>query len=112
MAWLPCPYLGIDVELTDERVRHIRRRHNDVLTGPGNIIATTLAEPDRVRRRESKPDEAIFIREFDEFEADSFVAVVVREDDPPDDRRPARHWVVTAYRTEDEPAIGRIEWIR
>ena len=31
MASFPCPYLGGDVELTDERERHIAERHPDLL---------------------------------------------------------------------------------
>ena len=31
MAFLPCPYLGNDVELSDERERHILGHHPDLL---------------------------------------------------------------------------------
>ena len=108
--WLSCPYLGADVELTDERVTHIRRRHDDVLAPEYSLIRETLTDPDVVRARPTAPDELLFVREFDSLVVDQHVIVVVRQDEPPDDRRAGRFWVITAYRSPDEPAMGRVEW--
>jgi len=45
-----CPYLHGDVELTEERERHIRERHPDLLPKYRDRVADTLSEPDQVRR--------------------------------------------------------------
>ena len=52
MARFPCPYLGAEVELTDERELHIGERHPDLLPAHRDRIAHTLADPDQVRRRQ------------------------------------------------------------
>ena len=45
MPLLPCPYLGVLVELTDERQRHILLKHPDLLPEYIDYVAETLAEP-------------------------------------------------------------------
>jgi hypothetical protein len=45
-----CPYLKGEVELTDERERHIAERHPDLLPEHRPRIAETLAQPDQIRR--------------------------------------------------------------
>jgi hypothetical protein len=45
----PCPYLQTQVELTEERERHIAERHPDLLLEQRTCIADTLAESDQVR---------------------------------------------------------------
>jgi hypothetical protein len=47
---LHCPYLHGDVELTEERERHIRERHPDLLPKYRDGIAEVLSDPDEVRR--------------------------------------------------------------
>lgn len=47
MTRYPCPYLKGEVELTDERKRHIAERHPDLLPEHRHRIAETLAEPDQ-----------------------------------------------------------------
>jgi hypothetical protein len=49
MARFPCPYLQTEVELTEERERHIAERHPDLLFEHRACIADTLAAPDQVR---------------------------------------------------------------
>jgi hypothetical protein len=53
MSRFPCPYLNGQVELTEERERHIVERHPDLL--PEHLerlerLAETLSAPDQVRR--------------------------------------------------------------
>jgi hypothetical protein len=43
MTLLPCPYLGVLVELTDERQRHILLKHPDLLPEYIDYVAETLA---------------------------------------------------------------------
>lgn len=51
MTMLPCPYLEGQVELTEERERHIAERHSHLLPQHRERIAETLASPDQVMRR-------------------------------------------------------------
>jgi hypothetical protein len=46
MICFPCPYLQSEVELTEERERHIVERHPDLLPEHRVCIADTLADPD------------------------------------------------------------------
>jgi hypothetical protein len=50
MTRFPCPYLKGEVELTEERERHIAERHPDLLPEHPERVAETLAHPDQVRR--------------------------------------------------------------
>ncbi len=51
MTKFPCPYLGDEVELSDEREQHIAEHHPELLPAHKDRIAGTLADPDQVRRR-------------------------------------------------------------
>ena len=46
----PCPWLGGEVELTEERERHIQEQHPDFLPAHRDKLAEVLADPDTVRR--------------------------------------------------------------
>ncbi len=45
MSGLPCPYLKGNVELTEERERHIAERHPDLLPGYRKQMIETPARP-------------------------------------------------------------------
>ena len=93
MKLLPCPYLGHDVELTDEREGHIRDKHPDLWRDYGHLIDETVRVPDRVLRTSRDADTRLFIRRFDsEISGKNVVVVVVTHTEPRE-----RHWVVTAY---------------
>jgi hypothetical protein len=49
MTRFPCPYLRGEVELSEERERHIAEGHPDLLPAHRELIATTLADPDQIR---------------------------------------------------------------
>ena len=53
MPLLPCPSLGLLVELTDERRRHILVKHPDLLPAYTDYVAETLAQPDEVQETAS-----------------------------------------------------------
>jgi hypothetical protein len=61
----PCPYLGVLVELTDERRRHILLKHPDLLPKYIDYVAETLAEPDDVRRDSRFPATRVFEQDLD-----------------------------------------------
>ena len=50
MARIACPYVGGEVELTDERAGHIAEHHPDLLPVHRDLVDATLALPDVVRR--------------------------------------------------------------
>ena len=45
MEFFRCPYLGGLVELNEERERHVRENHSELLPDLYGHIAATLAEP-------------------------------------------------------------------
>ena len=46
MSRFSCPYLRGEVELTEERERHIAERHPELLPEHRERIAETLADPE------------------------------------------------------------------
>jgi len=103
----PCPYLNAQVELTDERERHIAERHPDLLPEHRSRIADTLADPDQVRRSVRFASARLFSRLFDSVRGGKHVVVVVVSESVPG----ARHWIITAYIAR-RLAQGEIEWKR
>jgi len=100
-----CPYLGASVELTDERERHIRQYHPEVLTQGRNLIGLTLSQPDLIRRDLRDPASTrLFSRWYDQVRGGRHVIVsVVSESE--------RNWVVTAF-TAGYVEERDIEWTR
>jgi hypothetical protein len=107
MAFFPCPYLQGEVELTEERERHIAERHPDLPPEHRERIAETLADPDQVRRSARFGNARMFSRWFDAIRGGKHVVVVVVSDSAP----PRRHWIVTAYLAR-KLAEGEPEWKR
>ena len=54
MTRFPCPYLEAEVELTDERKRHIAERHPDLLPEHWQRVAEVLEAGRRRSRMETK----------------------------------------------------------
>ncbi len=107
MTRFRCPYLGGEVELTEERERHIAERHPDLLPEHRGRIEETLANPDQVRRSVRFGSARLISRWYTDLrEGKHVVVVVVSEADPS-----ARHWVITAYMAR-KLAEGEVEWRR
>jgi len=105
MPLLNCPYLGHDVELTEEREQHIRERHPDLLPAYRNQLRQTLADPDQVRKSVRLANARLFSRWFDNIRGGKhLVAVILGEPS-------GRHWMVTAYLAR-KLAEGVVEWKR
>ena len=102
-----CPYLNAQVELTDERERHIVERHPDLLPDHRQRIADTLVDPDQVRQSARLANARMFSRWFESVRGGKHVVVVVVSDSGPD----GRHWIITAYIAR-KLAEGAIEWKR
>jgi hypothetical protein len=100
-----CPYLGGDVELTDEREAHIRRLHPEVLTAGRRLIARTLGDPHLVRRDLREPaGTRLFSGWYDQVQGGRHVIVSVVSE-------AGRHWIVTAF-TARRVEERDIEWQR
>ena len=107
MSRYPCPYLNGDVELTEERERHIAERHPDLLPEHRDCIAETLAQPDRVRRSARFGSAKLFSPWYADVRLGKHVVVVVVSELDPTER----HWIITAYMAR-KLAEGEIEWKR
>lgn len=88
-----CLYLDSEVELTQERERHILQRHPDLPTTYLDLIADTLSDPDEVRCDVRFENTLLFSRWFPILRKGSFAVVAVVTDTFPQER----HWIVTAY---------------
>jgi hypothetical protein len=108
MAYFSCPYLGSNVELTDEREHHIANNHPDLLPEHRRCIADALADPDQVRRSSRFVNARLFSRWFESLRGGKYVVVVVVSDAAPSER----HWIITAYITRKLAKGGDIEWER
>ena len=104
MQFFACPYLGKDVELTDERSAHVAAEHADLLPYLDGL-ADVLREPDVVRRPPLSPDARLFARWYDELVQPRYIIVVVVSHEAPE-----RHWIVTAYSAHR--LTGDLEWKR
>ncbi len=107
MARFRCPYLNGEVELSEERERHIAVRHPELLPEHRGTLENTLAEPDEVRRDADYPNTRLFIRWFEHLLGGKNVVVAVVSAEVPEVRR----WIVTAFAT-GRPPKGEIEWKR
>jgi len=107
MARFPCPHLDGEVELSEERQRHIAERHPELLPAHLDRVSQTLADPDVVRRSAKFGDAHLFSRWYDDVRTGKHVVVVVVSRDA----TPARHWIVTAYLAR-KLAEGGVEWER
>ena len=76
MAMFPCPYLRGEVEGTEERIQHIAERHPDILLAGWGRIASTLADPDQIRRSSRFANARLFSRWYDGLNKYVVVAVV------------------------------------
>ena len=107
MARFPCSYLEGEVELTDERERHIAANHPDLLPNQRDRIAETLAEPDMVRHSRRFGNARLFSRWFASVRGGKHVVVVVVTETVP----AMRSWIITAYIAR-RLAAGETEWKR
>ena len=107
MIRFPCPYLKAEVELTEERERHIAERHPDLLPDQQQRIAEVLADPHQIRRSVRFGRARLFSWWYTHLKRGSHVVVVVVSEPAP--RK--RHWIITAYMTA-KLVEGEVEWKR
>lgn len=105
MAQFPCPYLHGEVELSEERERHIAQRHPDLLPALRQQLAGALADPDQVRRSVRFGSARLFSRWYTDLKGGKHVVVVVVSGPAGSER----HWVITAYIAR-KLAEGGVEW--
>jgi hypothetical protein len=102
-----CPYLKGEVELADDRERHIAERHPDLLPTHLVKVEQTLAEPDQIRRSGRFASARLFSRWFDDLLGGKHVIVVVLCSAV----SPGRNWIITSYIARSI-AVGDVEWER
>ncbi|MBN2579909.1 MAG: hypothetical protein JXB10_13050 [Pirellulales bacterium] len=105
MALLPCPYIGTEVELSEEREGHIRRHHPDLLPEHRKQLIETVADPDSVRRSSRVGNAKLFAKWFDDLRSGKYVIVVIVNDPG----RGTPPWIITAY-SSHKLKEGEIEW--
>lgn len=93
MARFPCPYLQNEVELTQERERHIADHHPDLLPHHRACIVEKLADPDQVRRSTRFGNAKLFSRWYADLREGKYVVVVVVSDSG----MAERPWIITSY---------------
>ena len=106
MSCFACPYLDAQVELTEERERHIAEQHPDLLPQYHRCIADTLAKPDQVRKSRRLANARLFTRWFESVRGGKYVVVVTVSERVPG----VRHWFITAYIARR--LAGEIIWKR
>jgi hypothetical protein len=107
MGLFPCPYLNREVELNDERERHIRNHHPDLLPDHRERIAEVVRDPDQVRKSLRIGNARLFSKWFAGIRGGRHVIVVVISDSG----REIRPWIITAY-VARKLKEGEIEWQR
>jgi hypothetical protein len=107
MALLACPYLGVEVELSEEREGHIGRQHPDLLPEHRNRIVEVIGDPDSVRRSRCVGNARLFAKWFDDLRGGKYVIAVVVGDSGQENRP----WIITAYLAR-KLKEGEIEWER
>lgn len=107
MSLFSCPFLKSEVDLSDERERHIAKRHPDLLPDHRDRLANTLADPDQVRRSARFAGARLFSRWYNDLRGGKHVVVVVVSSPSAG----GRHWIITAYMAR-RLAEGEIEWKR
>ena len=110
MAWLPCAYFDAPIELSDERLGHIRRKHPELDEHHAHWLVETIANPQRVYQRTWAPNEFLLTRRPPQTTDELLVVVVVVEDEPKDDTGRLRRWVVTAYIAFEGEVGGEVIW--
>jgi hypothetical protein len=101
------PHLKGEVELTEERERHIAERHPDLLPEFRGRVVETLADPDQVRRSVRFGSARLFSRRYTDMQTGKHVVVVVVSGLS----ATGPHWIIAAYLT-GRLAGGEVEWRR
>ncbi|MEO1068866.1 MAG: PBECR2 nuclease fold domain-containing protein [Cyanobacteria bacterium J06638_6] len=100
----PCPFLGSEVELTQEREQHIAETHPGTLPDYLDQLAETLISPDQVRFSARDERALLFSKWFTTIRTGRYLVVVVVSDTDP-----KRYWVITTY-TARRLSGGKVVW--
>ena len=100
------PFLGREVELTDEREMHILSRHPELSNILHDCLEAALSDPDEIRRSLHAQGSHMFVRWFDAILGGKHVVVGVVTDP-----HPVRDWVVPAF-VARRLSEGSVLWTR
>ena len=109
MKTFACPYLGGEVEFSDERASHIAETHPELLPQHEDQIGTLPGHPDQVRRSRRFANARLFSKWYDDLLTGETPGCGRAVGDKASPR--AEIWVVTAYVTRRIPE-GDVEWER
>jgi hypothetical protein len=109
MKRFACPYLGGEVELTDERRGHIDRHHPEFGEALESLLRAVLGRPDEIRRDTRYGSTRLFSCFVPTLLDGKHMVVGVVSDPPLAPSSPSRHWIVTAYPAR-ELTQGATEW--
>ena len=107
MSLFPCPYLHGEVDLTEERAKHITENHPDFLPEHLDKVSLVLSDPDLIRRSKRFQNARLFTRWFEDVQGGKFIIVIVVSDSSPS----MRHWMITGY-VARKITEGETEWKR
>lgn len=104
MKSFSCPYLGDEVELSEEREQHISETHPGTLPEYLEQLSETLNDPDLVRRSNRDENALLFSKWFSTIRTGRFLVVVVISK-----AEINRNWIITGY-TARKITGGTIIW--
>jgi len=96
-----CPALDGVVEVSEERLTHVRLTHPESFEVVRANLARVLSQPDVVYHAEHNDRERMFACSIPPMPGHFVVAIVVT-----DETAPTRHWVVTAWVGRRLPGEG------
>ncbi|HEY9762963.1 MAG TPA: PBECR2 nuclease fold domain-containing protein [Trichocoleus sp.] len=99
-----CPYLGKEVELTDEREQHIAIAHPGTLPDYLKQLEEALADPDEIRSSDRDESALLFSKWFNSIRTGRYLVVVTVSD-----ADTGRSWIITAY-TARKLMGGNLVW--
>lgn len=106
MKRFACSYLGVNIELSDEREQHIIETHPGTLPEYSEQLAETLANPDQIRRSDRDESALLFSKWFDTIRTGRYLVVVVVSQTEPE-----RYWIITTY-TARKLTGGTVVWTK
>ena len=101
MLRIDCPVLVPPfVEITDERLAHITKRHPDLLPAHKDELIETIRSPDAVLPNRYRREKVTLYKWFPNVRGGKFLVVQVVTESGTEERV----WVVTAYLDHDRPS--------
>lgn len=105
MVRFSCPYLGGDVECSENRENHIGQRHPELVSQLRQLLSGTLESPDQVRRSARMNSALLLSRWYTDLHGGKHMVVAAMNEAAP----VRRSWILTAYAARKLNEEG-VEW--